>query len=290
MASTDTFPEAPRFSARELPELRAKLIDYYGSGFPSPDVYPEESKRAIGSMLTSCDLVYVEEDMCELAVQAGKSLEVFSLHPSDVTFPNALIYFEKQIHALGNMLSVAVSENFFTVGLFVGAEQGPIVARVIAEQAPNAISGDVAKQWLDMPGLPPLVPFMGMPMHFGDRFDDVPAMGVDLARPLMAALLLMSQPLASETRAVAPRAAARRVTRLGVSVPDVRVISLRRTSGSSVGGGSREWSHRWMVRGHWRQQWYPSIGQNRPIWVDPYLKGPEGAPLLGGEKVYSWER
>jgi hypothetical protein len=44
------------------------------------------------------------------------------------------------------------------------------------------------------------------------------------------------------------------------------------------------------VRGHWRQQWYPSIQDHRPVWIAPHRKGPEDAPMLGGEKVYQWSR
>jgi hypothetical protein len=40
-----------------------------------------------------------------------------------------------------------------------------------------------------------------------------------------------------------------------------------------------------VVRGHWRNQWYPSLNARRPLWIAPYLKGPDDAPLLGGEKV-----
>jgi hypothetical protein len=42
--------------------------------------------------------------------------------------------------------------------------------------------------------------------------------------------------------------------------------------------------------GHWRKQWYPSQERNVPIWISPYVKGPDGAPLLAGEKVYAWQR
>ena len=39
-------------------------------------------------------------------------------------------------------------------------------------------------------------------------------------------------------------------------------------------------------RAHWRNHWYPSLGDHRPLWIAPYLrKGPADAPLLGGDKV-----
>jgi hypothetical protein len=44
------------------------------------------------------------------------------------------------------------------------------------------------------------------------------------------------------------------------------------------------------VRGHWRNHWYPSLGDDRPMWIAPYLKGPADAPLLGGDKVAVGQR
>jgi hypothetical protein len=49
-----------------------------------------------------------------------------------------------------------------------------------------------------------------------------------------------------------------------------------------------EWKHKWWVSGHYRAQWYPSEKAHQVIWIAPYLKGPEDAPLL--EKIYSVER
>jgi hypothetical protein len=40
-----------------------------------------------------------------------------------------------------------------------------------------------------------------------------------------------------------------------------------------------EWSCKWIVRGHWRQQFYPSKHMNIPIWITPYVKGPDDKPL-----------
>lgn len=98
---------------------------------------------------------------------------------------------------------------------------------------------------------------------------------------------LLRQRIAQETVQQPDRPTRRRLAREGREAAPVRVISIRGASASGGGDGSREYVHRWIVRGHWRRQWYPSIGQNRPIWITPYVKGPDDAPLLGGEKVYS---
>lgn len=79
----------------------------------------------------------------------------------------------------------------------------------------------------------------------------------------------------------------RRTQRAGLPERDVRVIRLRRGEGGDPTGESgREYHHRWVVRGHWRQQpWGPGRQLRRPVWILPHIKGPEGAPLLGGERV-----
>lgn len=42
---------------------------------------------------------------------------------------------------------------------------------------------------------------------------------------------------------------------------------------------ARSYRYRWLVSGHIRNQPYPAEGVRRLIWIDPYVKGPEGAPL-----------
>lgn len=50
-------------------------------------------------------------------------------------------------------------------------------------------------------------------------------------------------------------------------------------------------TYRVLVRGHWRNQFYPSLGpvddpmSHRRIWIDPHVKGPEHAPFRDAPKV-----
>lgn len=66
----------------------------------------------------------------------------------------------------------------------------------------------------------------------------------------------------------------------------VRILDVRRRPRQgSEGNTGREYHHRWMVDGHWRNQWYPSQNRHKPVWINAYVKGPDGAPMLTGEKV-----
>jgi hypothetical protein len=75
----------------------------------------------------------------------------------------------------------------------------------------------------------------------------------------------------------------------------VTVVELRRREykTAAVPGDKRpiEWDHRWLVRGFWRWQTYgPQMSQKKRIWINSYVKGPEGRPLIIREQVYDLKR
>lgn len=109
------------------------------------------------------------------------------------------------------------------------------------------------------------------------------------AAATLAAFRLATQTnLAASTTERAPRPERRRTQRAGLPERDVHVVRLRTrgTGGPAAGEPAREYHHRWVVRGHWRQQpWGPRGSLRRPVWILPHVKGPDGAPLLGGERV-----
>jgi hypothetical protein len=76
--------------------------------------------------------------------------------------------------------------------------------------------------------------------------------------------------------------------------PDVQIVTLRRELEQSVEKSDAEhdvmWTHRWVVDGHWRNQWYPSIGEHRAKYIAPYVKGPDDRPLIIKDKVYKVNR
>lgn len=67
-------------------------------------------------------------------------------------------------------------------------------------------------------------------------------------------------------------------------IKEVTVLKLRRARPPTKYEGERdvEWSHRWMVSGHWRNQPYKVNGQTeyKQIWIESYVKGPEDKPLV----------
>jgi hypothetical protein len=77
-------------------------------------------------------------------------------------------------------------------------------------------------------------------------------------------------------------------------IADTRIVRLRgwdaSTSDQQKPAAGNHYRHRWVVRMHKVRQWYPSEGIHKIIWRGPYIKGPDGAPLLDGDKVHALVR
>ena len=108
------------------------------------------------------------------------------------------------------------------------------------------------------------------------------------ARIFAASIVLSNQRLTrlSDFRAErAGRKRAQQALSIDHEPPLIKSVLLRRVD--YVGGPKREpteggtvnWSHRWLVSFHWREQWYPSEQRHKSIAIQPYEKGPKDKPL-----------
>jgi len=117
---------------------------------------------------------------------------------------------------------------------------------------------------------------------------------VDLWRIMATCTTMMQQRIAVTAPVEIDRATRRRLVRAGLPpAPNIRLIDLRRPTereGHPGPGSPVEWSHRWIVDGHWRNQWHPAEKKHQPVWIAPHVKGPEDKPLVVGERVYRWSR
>jgi hypothetical protein len=100
------------------------------------------------------------------------------------------------------------------------------------------------------------------------------------------------------TVTMAPRHARKDAKRHGVDREHVTVIQLRKQSSVMSGGSDSDrlgedeehYSVQFVVRGHWRNQWYASLGEHRQIWILPHVKGPEDAPFQPSKRVFELVR
>jgi hypothetical protein len=148
---------------------------------------------------------------------------------------------------------------------------------------------------------PPLLPICSTTYPVRNKLGTLSSegfLGISIAGTILyATWLLMQQPkLVETTPAEVERKIRRGYARVGRAQPKVTLVTLRREyrqqpASDADSKSGRHYSHRWIVRGHWRQQPYgPGREQHRPTWIPAHVKGPEGADLLTTAKVNVWRR
>lgn len=109
---------------------------------------------------------------------------------------------------------------------------------------------------------------------------------------LFVSLMLLSKQTLSEVRSErASRAARRRVSDWRPNPGYISVITLRRKSVKLDGDNKRDFQYRFIVNGHWRRQWYPSLEKHQWKYIHEYVKGPDDKPLIIRDKrVFNFRR
>lgn len=313
----------------DLPELRAESLlwqsdngdrmlrqwagmaaDIADAGELSASEIPQFSRYLWRSEITTlgrAELYFVARDMVTLSSAAAPGLPSFKVQAEDLPSRSGLMFFEGGFETGLTfedddspwMKVRAVSWTCYSGVAAQGVQFSPYVDRSdlvasLATMDDGAEGGALAAANAAKGPRLVCMPQASFTAPFGDRgWQDLPesAAVTELLPMMLSAFLLMDQPLTRTTDVQPDRASRKRLRRDGQEPGSVRVIELRRSErASSEGDGSREYHHSWIVRGHWRQQWYPKREVHRPVWIAPHIKGPEDAPLIGGEKVYAWKR
>jgi len=113
---------------------------------------------------------------------------------------------------------------------------------------------------------------------------------------LVSTLRIMQQPLASVKGAGLPAGVRKgwKANPVRVKNTKITVIDFRRRVGEFESGTGREFTHRFLRRGHWRKQWMGSEkdGTRRQarIWINPTVVGPADKPLVLREHVNALTR
>jgi hypothetical protein len=274
------------------------------------DELSKDDQRALQAM-SSADLFWISEEMSELCRDAVDGLTEAhlgrDLWPADAGFMVFATPVPVEGHEWRNdndasrepirALAWYLDGSDVTVLLFVDVTDmvAATLVRVEGKVDPArhrersaSFSAEMGMRWL--------TPATGdvYPMDRPYRLEEHQGSGAPAGFMLSTVWLLMGQRgLASTTTGVPVpknKAARRRQAPVREQLDAVRIIELRAGTdhAAAYAGATRAYRHRWMVKGHWRQQWYPSLGMNRPVWIAPYVKGPDGAPLLTGEKVHTW--
>lgn len=277
---------------QDLPELRAELAQQFlqpdaaqrmfprGSAPTGPDL--QDVGKGFAEVTAQADMFHVSKEMTALAAKAAETLERFPLHHEDVPCDAGLLIFDGGA-PYGATYDCSCTTELRGIAWYVHAGGAFVIPATLAHghhHEARTIELDFGTFFR---------------IEFGDDVQEVRAAEegpfFNIFGLLLTAWLLMQQTLAHVERTEPDRAARKRLRRVGAEPGPVRVITLRRPKNTGGhGDGDREYHHQWIVRGHWRNQWHPKRQVHRPVWIAPHIKGPEGAPLIGGEKVYALKR
>lgn len=229
------------------------------------------------AVTSEATLVWVSADMVDLLRHAARTLPPYDFSPSVLPWPHAICVAEKPLmqgEIKGGPFSVTAATWFTTPNTAVIAPLsnhhygGRCLSPILSARLQTGLS------WPD-----------------ATRRDDL----VDEAKRLCCTLwLLLQQRVAVKRIAHLDRPAKRRWERENDRpIPEVIVVELRKPI--SVTDNEHEynpvdWSHRWIVDGHWKNQWHPSTSTHVPTWIAPYVKGPDDKPLVVKRKVNAWVR
>lgn len=132
--------------------------------------------------------------------------------------------------------------------------------------------------------------------HSGQRLDQSTLHVRHFGRIVIAALAWMQQRIISTDSGHIERHRGKQIAREHDVAPpaDVKIIQLRRVESqlhepTPEGADPVEWSCRWIVNGHWRNQ--PYADGPKLIYIMPFVKGPADKPLrVPSHTVYSVNR
>jgi hypothetical protein len=273
--------------------------------------------------ILSGDLYWVSAEMTELAHHAGCQLSRYELYEHDLPSRSGFMVFQNPIARATDSDGVAVDIVAVSWGLLPPST--PLLQR--HDTASGPVELVIGHDWVhgaicctfysdhhsyqrrlhrfpdpDRP-LPqdhaPVLPDNEMlgALNHPEQFPDGDLTST-WGKTVIAAWLLMRQPVTAHSTERPPRPARRRLQRAGLPTGDVQLIHVRRPqrrptprTPDTSEAGEREYTVRWWVEGHWRRYHVgPGRSRTERRWISPYLAGPDDKPVQGTERVKIWDR
>lgn len=285
----------------------------------SPETYSigEVFEKAINTTFEMAEVFIIRQNMCQLIEGAMHGMPEQNLLPSDPPSESGVVLFDEpfrispedapifavswttvSVQGAGKARAIFagdyVGRDSYKKSLFVAiyhdgriSETAELIASASESKspeqmrryllgAPRMILSDV--RMMDFGQVPQ---FMRPHPVFGGMVTERDPIGLRL-QTLFA---LCRQELPAVERHRPTGRELKQLRRLDMRTNSVSVIMLRRRSDRGNEATEVQWSHRWLVRGHWRNQWYSSLKEHRLVYINPHIKGPEDKPFVMHDKV-----
>lgn len=300
-------------SPRDLPQLQGEQVGW----LLSPEAHDHFERlmgwgdaaiatRRFANIIRQASLYWVAPNMTRLAMNAGQRLDNFPLRAEDIPSVFGMLYYQQPITGMVdtpdlelapiNVVTWKIHDDrvqiqLWTTGDLWISEAHKSLTNYRAEVF-KMIGPMVCVYQSNLPfDAPILIDPATQTLHGIENPD---AEGVSTAtdvmvsahRTILATWLLMQDTIIAEyDDQQTPRATAKRFGRMGIELPKtIRAVELRKheTVGAPRPGSAGEKRYdryQWWVKGHWRQQYYPSEGRHKPRWIQGYRKGDPTAPF-----------
>lgn len=277
----------------ELAEQRVQILDDRPLWNAIHDLgaihHSLDNMGAIYSSLRHATLWWIGADCCELLAQAAPSMPPVTLDPDMIPDTDGFAFLERPISgqdAWHPELTISFDAIHWQPAIIRGL---PCVSIIM---------------WRH-PTEPDLTPIplgrTDWPIGFDTDYEpqDVPPQSLPSIiedRQLLAALWQLSaqRDLVTTSEQKPYRAAAKRIARKGYEPAPVRLVNLNpkeRRGGPRAVTGGRRYTHRWVVKPHWRQQPYgPGRSLRRAQYIDQHVKGPSDKPVRVRDTVKFWTK
>lgn len=277
------------------------------AGLPAPAIHPGEkafTKSLLGdlpdrlaSMVFNADPVYVDPDVMSIIEAATESFEPEPLQATDLITEAGFMWFPRpwstvDIHGKQMSYRAVLWHPMRMLDPQTGRSGGEGVYLSLFHSIDDP---DDYAEWDHMAragGTGRLLLAHVAPWRFGEHYNRTnpnPAAGMwSTAKIVQCAWRLMLQTLSVRTSERASGPFRKRWVRADLPEKRVTVVRLRRPAQEydpNREPGTVNWTHRWLVGGHWRWQWYAHAaaacghcgkldGVHRQIWISPFVKGP----------------
>lgn len=240
--------------------------------------------------------MWVSSDVLDIVDYASETFKPEAVYPQDLIVPSAFCVFERPMYAkdiAGRTISFrAVSWGEFTDPSYSpGLRSGPMLALWHHYKDTNDDYSQAMGPWTERLAGSSLLLMQTSWGPWGDEQAMTDPAQFELFRQIQVLWRLAKQQVAI----MGPQRVSRPTWRSKYNwreIKTVQVFTLRRSKTPRYEGeeSGRGYSHRFPVRGHWRDQWYPSLKTHRQIWVNGYVKGPEDKPFVAKRQAVEFIR
>lgn len=242
----------------------------------------EELRGTIGKAPT----YYVSPMMCSVIEQNAEEIPNFELRSEDIPAESGFVYFGRPMNWAARdgspvRIRALAWEVLRPMNFEDNKQRVSITWFVHRDEIPDSIAADKNPKWKTYTARWIIDTMTLWPVGW-----DWSQVGED-ARAMLTFWLVTNQKI-GVPRGLAPdRRLRRQAERTLPNYGDIRVCYLRKRVPREQDAweypdtdGGPKYSHRFPVKGHWRNQWYPSEDRHKPIWIAPFIKGPDDAPLI----------